>query len=226
MFSSVCALPSPASAEGCYPSLFGWFTGTTAQSDFSCTFMSAVRFMAFAERSWSVDQDAQDISRFSCMLFLSVRGFLDYAGPSNPLALTWLLCCLPPLGTESASCSIGFSKLNSPAHRYPCLRFKRYLAVSPARLEARMDSLLSFPVGLLHPLQHAGLARRSPACRPPSQNAVPYDLRLLNAHDDRIHYRLFPRRSPSPAAALKSITTIVTSSGKLWPFVLPHQLVI
>src|SRR6266849_6702038 len=134
MFSSVCALPSPASAEGCCSSLFGWFTGTTAQ--------------------------------FSCMLFLSVRGFLDYAGPSNPLAITWLLCCLPPLGTESASCSIGFSKLNSPAHRYLCLRFKRYLATSPARLEARMDSLLSFPVGLFHPLQHAGLSRRSPVCRP------------------------------------------------------------
>src|SRR5713226_2006583 len=101
------------------------------------------------------------------MLFLSVRGFLDYAGPSNPLAITWLLCCLPPLGTESASCSIGFSKLNSPAHRYLCLRFKRYLATSPARLEARMDSLLSFPVGLFHPLQHAGLSRRSPSNRPP-----------------------------------------------------------
>jgi hypothetical protein len=42
-----------------------------------------------------------------------------------------------------------------------CLRFKRYLATSPARLEARMDSLLSFPVGLFHPLQHAGLSRRS-----------------------------------------------------------------
>ena len=88
----------------------------------------------------------QKISRFSCMLFLGVPGFLDYAGPSNPLAITWLLCCIPPLGTESASCSIGFSKLNSPAHRYLCLRFKRYLATSPARLEARMDSLLSFPV--------------------------------------------------------------------------------
>jgi hypothetical protein len=87
MFSSVCALPSPASAEGCCPSLFGWFTGTTAQSDFSCTFMSAVRFLAFADRSWSLDQDVQEISRFSCMLFLSVRGFLDYAGPSNPLAI-------------------------------------------------------------------------------------------------------------------------------------------
>src|SRR5215471_20528328 len=59
------------------------------------------------------------------MLFLSVRGFLDYAGPNNPLAITWLSCCLPPLGMESASCSIGFSKLNSPAHRYLCLRFKR-----------------------------------------------------------------------------------------------------
>src|ERR1700730_1280632 len=150
MFSLVCALSSPTSAESCL-SLFGWFTGSTAQSDFSRTFMSAVRFMAFADRSCSFVQDVQEISRFSCMLFLSVRGFLDYAGPNNPLAITWLLCCLPPLGTELASCSIGFSKLNSPAHRYLCLRFKRYLATSPARLEARMDSLLSFPVGLSSP---------------------------------------------------------------------------
>jgi hypothetical protein len=29
----------------------------------------------------------QEISRFSCMLFLSVRGFFDYAGPINPLAI-------------------------------------------------------------------------------------------------------------------------------------------
>src|SRR5215467_8116544 len=28
-----------------------------------------------------------------------------------------------------------------------------------------MDSLLSFPVGLFHPLQHAGLSRRSPVGR-------------------------------------------------------------
>jgi hypothetical protein len=46
--------------------------------------------------------------------------------------------------TESASCSFGFSKLDSPAHRYPCLRFKRDLAIPPARLEARMDSLFPF----------------------------------------------------------------------------------
>src|ERR1019366_1080778 len=72
MFSLVCALPSPASAEGC-PPLFGWFTGTTAQSDFSGTYMSAVRLVAFADRSWSFVQDVQEISRFSCMLFLRLR---------------------------------------------------------------------------------------------------------------------------------------------------------
>src|SRR5215475_16045399 len=58
--------------------------------------MSAVRLMAFADRPSSLDQGVQEISRFSCMLFLSVRGFFDYAGPINPLALAWLSCCLPP----------------------------------------------------------------------------------------------------------------------------------
>src|ERR1035437_5641472 len=32
-----------------------------------------------------------------------------------------------------------------------CLRFEPHLAMGPARLDARMDSLLSFPVGLFHP---------------------------------------------------------------------------
>src|SRR5262245_3825340 len=71
MFSLVCALPSPDSAEAC-ASLFDWFTGTTAQSDFSCACMSAVRFMAFADRSCSFEQDVQEISRLSCM-FVSQR---------------------------------------------------------------------------------------------------------------------------------------------------------
>src|SRR5438132_3803771 len=92
MFSSVRALPSPASAATC-AALFDWFTGTTAQSDLFCTFTSAVRFMAFTDRSCSFEQDVQEISRFSCMLFLSVRGFLDYAGPNSH---AWLPYCLPP----------------------------------------------------------------------------------------------------------------------------------
>ena len=50
--------------------------------------MSAVRFMAFSEPAFVFRQGGQEISRFSCMLFLSVRGFSDYAGPDNPLALS------------------------------------------------------------------------------------------------------------------------------------------
>src|ERR1700677_5377970 len=95
MFSLGCVLPSPTSAEGC-PPLFGWFTGSTTQSDFSSTCMSAVRFMAFADRPWSSHQGVLEISRFSCMLFLSVRGFFDYAGPDNHSRVTRLPYCLPP----------------------------------------------------------------------------------------------------------------------------------
>ena len=43
--------------------------------------------MAFADRSCFGSQDIQELSRFSCMLFLSGRGFLDYAGPNKPLAI-------------------------------------------------------------------------------------------------------------------------------------------
>src|SRR5882724_3862420 len=91
--------PSPASAESC-PPLFGWFTGSTAQSDFSGTYMSAVRLVAFADRPCSSDQGVLEISRFSCMLFLSVRGFSDYAGPTVHSRLAWLPCCLPPTRNE------------------------------------------------------------------------------------------------------------------------------
>src|SRR6267378_977490 len=122
------------------------------------------------------------------MLFLSVRGFSDYAGPTVHSRLAWLSCCLPLLRRESASCSTRFSKLNSPAHRYLCLRFKRHLTMPPARLKARMDSLLSFPVGLFHPLQHAGLSRRSPVCRQyvhdvVGANALWYPPRSISALD-------------------------------------------
>src|SRR5262245_57639237 len=79
--------------------------------------------------------------------------------------LTWLSCCLPPYRNGVGILIHRFSKLNSPAHQYPCLRFNRHLTMPPARLEARMGSLLSFPVGLFHPLQHAGLARRTPGYR-------------------------------------------------------------
>src|SRR5215469_3982137 len=95
MFSFICALPSPTSAAAC-AALFGWFTDNMAQSDFSSAYVSVVRFMAFTDRPLLTAKGALEISRFSCMLFLSVRGFLDYAGPASHSRLTRPPYCLPP----------------------------------------------------------------------------------------------------------------------------------
>jgi hypothetical protein len=85
MFSLAHALPSPISAED-GSSLFDRFTGITAWSDSSGACLSAVRRIAFSDRSRSwLDREAPEVSRFSCMLFLSVRGFSDYAA-NQPLA--------------------------------------------------------------------------------------------------------------------------------------------
>ena len=142
MFSLVRALPSPTSAEDC-SSLFGWFIGTTAQSDPSGACMSALRLWAFANRprSW-LDRDVPEVSRFSCMLFLSVPGFLDYAGPPGHSRFSATSRDAFLLGNRVQRPNQDFSKLNRPAHRYPCLRFNQHLAMLAARLGAKMDSLL------------------------------------------------------------------------------------
>ena len=82
VFSSVHALPSPPSAGGPpSPPLFGWFPGTMAQSDFSTSFMPTLQQFAFSGRSAPLAGTGNvEISRFSCMKFLSVRGVSDYAG--------------------------------------------------------------------------------------------------------------------------------------------------
>src|SRR6266699_6499640 len=139
MFSLVCVLPSPASAES-RPSLFGWFTGTTAQSDFSSTCMSAVRLGAFADRPWSSDQGVLEISRFSCMLFLSVRGFSDYAGPTVHSRLARLPCCLPPTRNEVGILIYGLFAAQWHRSPMPLSTLQESPHDVPARLKARMDS--------------------------------------------------------------------------------------
>jgi hypothetical protein len=47
-----------------------------------------------------------------------------------------------------------------PACECLCLRFNPYLTIRTARLKVRMVCY-SFPAGLFHSLQHAGLSRRS-----------------------------------------------------------------
>src|SRR6202166_5103864 len=82
MLSLAHALFSPGSAED-RSSLFVWFIDTMARSDSSRTCVSALWLWAFADRPRSLSgRGAPEVSRFSCMLFLSVRGFFDYAGPT------------------------------------------------------------------------------------------------------------------------------------------------
>jgi len=61
--------------------------------------------------------------------------------------------------TYQVGISIYLYEAQYPA-QCPCLRFDGYLAVTAAKLGVRMVRY-SFPAGLFHPLQHAGLSRRS-----------------------------------------------------------------
>jgi hypothetical protein len=58
----------PGRVRRTFRSHFCEVTGSTAQSGFSNAGVSAVRFMAFANRSCSSRQGELEISRFSCML--------------------------------------------------------------------------------------------------------------------------------------------------------------
>src|SRR6476620_10638643 len=71
----------------------------------------------------------------------------------------------------------------------------------PARLEARMDSLFSFPVGLFHPLQHAGLSRRTPSSRLSAHN----DLTALSSTTGQILMRANSRTDLSGRAWLREL---------------------
>ena len=151
MFSLARTLFSPGSAED-RSSLFVWFIDSMARSDSSRAYASALWLRAFADRPRSpLGRGAPEVSRFSCMLFLGVRGFSDYAGPTARSRLSRIsrVAFLHP--ERVGVLILRFSKLNSPAHRYPCLRFKRHLAMSSARLRAKMESLSPFLWGSFIP---------------------------------------------------------------------------
>jgi hypothetical protein len=139
-------------------------TGTSAQSDFSGTCMSALRLVAFADRPCSSDQGVQEISRFSCMLFLSVRGFLDYAGPTVHSRFAWLPCCLPPTRNEVGILIYGLFAAQSPRPPMPLSTLQETSHDVSCKTRGQDGFATSLPVGLLHPLQYAGLFRRTPVC--------------------------------------------------------------
>ena len=54
-----------------------------------------------------------EVSRFSCMQFLSVPGVYDYAGPHSNSRYCLRACCLPQMCSGSAPPNFRFSKLNT-----------------------------------------------------------------------------------------------------------------
>lgn len=80
MFSLVCSLPSPTSAAD-RSVLFGWFRGTMERSDPWASCMRAVWLLPSPAGLVRSSRPATaEVSRFSCMQFLSVLGVYDYAG--------------------------------------------------------------------------------------------------------------------------------------------------
>src|SRR5215469_18272085 len=53
------------------------------------------------------------------MLFLSVRGFLDYAGPTVHSRFAWPPCCLPPTRNEVGILIYGLFAAQSPRPPMP-----------------------------------------------------------------------------------------------------------
>jgi hypothetical protein len=107
---------------------------------------------------------------FSCMLFLSVRGFSDYAGPTVHSRLAWLPCCLPPTRNEVGILIYGLFAAQSPRPPMPLSTLQETPRDVPSKTRGQDGFATSFPVGLLHPLQHAGLSRRSPGCPSSAHN--------------------------------------------------------
>src|SRR6476661_8057164 len=96
------------------------------------------------------------------MLFLSVRGFSDYAGPTVHSRLAWLPCCLPPTRNEVGILIFGLFAAQLPRPPVPLSTLQETPRGVPSKTRGQDGFATSFPVGLLHPLQHAGLSRRSP----------------------------------------------------------------
>jgi len=98
------------------------------------------------------------------MLFLSVRGFSDYAGPTVHSRLAWLPCCLPPTRNEVGILIFGLFAAQLPRPPVPLSTLQETPRGVPSKTRGQDGFATSFPVGLLHPLQHAGLTRRTPVC--------------------------------------------------------------
>src|SRR5260370_9660390 len=85
------------------------------------------------------------------MLFLSVRGFSDYAGPTVHSRLAWLPCCLPPTRNEVGVLIYGLFAAQLPRPPVPLSTLQEPPRGVPSKTRGRDVFPTSFPLGLFHP---------------------------------------------------------------------------
>src|SRR5216683_7346754 len=107
------------------------------------------------------------------MLFLSVRGFSDYAGPNSHSRFARLPYCISSSRNGVGILIYGLFAAQSPRPPVPLSTLQETPRGVPSKTRGQVGFATSFSVGLLHPLQHAGLSRRTPSC--PSFGSNPKD---------------------------------------------------
>src|ERR1700680_3786296 len=107
------------------------------------------------------------------MLFLSVRGFSDYAGPTVHSRLAWLPCCLPPTRNEVGILIYGLFAAQSPRPPMPLSMLQETSHDVPCKTRGQDGFATSFPVGLLHPLSWVEDWRDTPKVQPISCSPFP-----------------------------------------------------
>src|ERR1017187_4669755 len=114
--------------------------------------MSGVRLSAFPDRS-PVRRDTAEVSRFSCMLFIDGLGSLTTPGPAFAREIT-----LPPMLPSRHSQGVGARIYGFRSSITQPINASVYASPAASRQPTQDSrsgwSRCSFPVGLLHPLQH------------------------------------------------------------------------
>src|SRR5260221_8508372 len=86
------------------------------------------------------------------------------ASSASRRSRSWLPCCLPPTRNEVGILIYGLFAAQSPRPPMPLSTLQETSHDVPCKTRGQDGFATSLPVGLLHPLQHAGLSRRSPVC--------------------------------------------------------------
>ncbi len=86
------------------------------------------------------------VVRSSCMLFLSVRGFSDYAGPTVHSRLGCLPCCLPPTRNEVGILVYGLFAVQLPRPPMPLSTLHKTPRDVPCKTRGQDGFATSFPV--------------------------------------------------------------------------------